>query len=540
MDRLLLLVLSIGLAFRILTIWTGQILWIGALYAMVGMSYAENSAILVSWPPVQPFPEWEHSLTYPLYLAAFYRVFGHGLGITQVASVLSALLLIVVGFWTTADLMGRTKGLFVASVVSFDRVLLRATSLGDAENMAALFFVLTLWSLLKAVGRPRYYPLVGACASGFYLTKTIMGPSFIALAIIGLYAWLVGFVRRSEWRNPFLAGGMVILVGTVSVREYMITITGRSETTHSITYLIANLDQILPYLLPKLLLVALILAGWSLLWWPELAASVRRWRQPAIGTIWVSVVGVSAATWLLISGFASYEPFPVFFEDNARYFSVLIVPILWAALSYTSFTPRSDPLVPSIIRAVRRAVRHPPLRIAAPGLTAAAVGIFLAGTWLASYLFLGAVGLLFVSPKARATIMLAGFLALASNSLTALDHPAILDAMVEINERSMPGDLVELQIRGGPSFTPSVLYPYLQNRDLEIVRDCISCNATFLLVQDTTPPPTLTIGYTEIARYEGRAERTWFAQTVYAILGREPGISPVYVALWQSNETTGR
>jgi 4-amino-4-deoxy-L-arabinose transferase-like glycosyltransferase len=162
-NGILIMVIILGIILRIITFWTLPPLGDGTYYIAVGHSFAKTGEFMAPWGGdfgTGNSTNLEYSRispVYPLYLAAFYFIFGYSIEITQIAAFILALITLLIIYLTTRNLFNHQKGLIVIAVLSVTWPFIYFPGMEYGDNMVLLFFVLTLWAFMKGLkdSRPK-------------------------------------------------------------------------------------------------------------------------------------------------------------------------------------------------------------------------------------------------------------------------------------------------------------------------------------------------------------------------------------------------
>jgi len=532
-ERFLLVATVFGACLHVSLFWLGRVLWDGGSYAYIGGGFSRTGAFAVEWDPDGSYPLWEFGVLYPAYLAVFYSAFGVGVAATKTAAVAASVLAIWVGYATTRNLFDRTKGLVVAALVSLDVTLLRANYHNYAEPFLLLLIVPAFWALLKGLKDSRYMLAFGFFAGLFYLSKTIIGWSFLVVGAAALLVWRWYHVRGRLWRDPHWFGGVAILLAFVGIREAIVEASGRTVETHGLGYGLGQPDLFLPILAAKLPFLVLLLAVWGGYWLPELWRALRRRREPEMGILWLSIAGVAGATWVLISVIALTEPHnPLFWQDNLRYTSILAVPIMWLAFRETDLRSGGGSWLPRVSR--KR------LAAFAAAAAVAVVSLLVVGFWLAAFLVVAALALLYPSPRKRVVLIVVVFAVMGTNAVTLVDQPAFIEAAGALNVHLWPGDVVAIDRHVLPNLNPEQLYIYVEVREIEVTWYNESLNTTFIMSQVPWGSDIVYDGYTRLGSFASASERTILSRILAGLSGGEGSADRHVVNLWQLNSTLTR
>lgn len=534
-QRILLVTLCFGIAVHLAASLLGSPLWDGALYSYMGGSISSSHSVTMAWDPGHSFPTWEYGIVYPLFLSAFYSILSYEVAVTLVGAFAASLILIGVGYWTTTDLFGLTKGLIVANLLSFDPTLLSSSSRGYADSFLLALFVFSAWALIKALREDRYMALFGLTAGLFYMTKTIIGWSYVVPGIAGLLAWR-WWRARPSWRafRWWVIGAFTVL-GFVAFRETAVQLEGRVITAHDLSFAAANLGTLVPTAAVKLPFLLLMLGTYGVFWLPELRRALLSRREPTHETLLLAVFGLGSVVWALISVISITEPQnPVFWQDNMRYVLILVVPLLWLIFMHVDFDA-PQPSIPDSALPTRYTV------IGFLGLGGIAVGsLVMVGAWLAVFFGFGALSLLVRQRWKKLAVMLLVFAIAGANTLTVVDEPGFIAASTLLNARLRPGDVVAIDRHVPPDLNAVQLYNYIREHNITVVNYTATTNATFILSQIAPGDNISFPGYTLVGVFRGHYERTWLAQAVYLLRGSVPQIPGEELEVWQSNSTLVR
>ncbi len=342
-----------GVVLRLVTFESWGIVYDGAVMSVMGESFALHGEFLV---PYAPLPTYYHHYPplYPIYLSLFYRVLGFSIFATKLAELVLSLLLIVVTWLTTADLMGPRKAWFAAAFVALEPMFLITSLIGYSEALVGLMFVLTAWAAVKGLRQLPYLTLAGIFAGLGFLAKASIGWVFVVTIVMG-FLWIRRargwWILRNKW---FLAGAAAFaaMAGGWTVRNLLVYGWPNYETSAYLTYVygygFAHPTLLLEALLVKIPLFLIFFLLYAGLFLPEVRLSRLRARGEETGLLWTIVGSTFLMGWIVSSFFWTAEQTPLWWWDNLRYVVIASPIILWLVLRETeprwSFTraPSTD------------------------------------------------------------------------------------------------------------------------------------------------------------------------------------------------------
>jgi hypothetical protein len=544
LEKLLLIIIGIGAAFRLLTIWTGVVYVDGAFYSALGDGIARSGDYVIPWSDTTTY---SYSLTYPLYLAGYYAVSGYGFEVTKVASAICGLLVLPVVYLTTANLYDRRRGLVATAIISLNMTLIMLTSRNHIENMVLLFSIPAFWSLLKTKDNPKYYLLFGAFAGLTYLTKTDLGMVAVIIVAVAVFAWAFWHQRWEAAKNPYIYLGLLILVLLGVLRWFLASqysdvsfsgIGAYSQSIFSGRGLVSFASQIPLHII--------LFGAFSAFWMRELLASLRKFRDRQVSLLWLGVLGLLLVIIVHAAAYSTFSLIPVT-GVSSKYITIVFVPVLWLVFLETDFKRpmgRFDLaglkyVLLSFIRNWKRII------VVLVGVVVSILTFLYLDEWMAILFFFGTASVVFVGSKVRLAVLLAVLLVLSTNSMTAVTHPPFLDATAEINEDLQPGDSIALhrieatQESVFPGFSVLYLYPYLVTRDISIEDYSDGVNVTYVLSQHEAGYVNYTLVGTFYDKSESTILKRLFSSLVSAATGRESTSGGEFTMyLWKNNYTS--
>jgi 4-amino-4-deoxy-L-arabinose transferase-like glycosyltransferase len=206
-----------GVAARIATVWGMQFWQDGNTYAAMGHAWMQRHELVMPWGDIGTIGNatavYSHHFppVYPVYLGMVYSVAGYGVWQTKMAALAVSLASLAVAYACGRDLYGRDKALLATGLLALDPHLVWATGTGFTENMVLLFFVVTLWGILKSLEWPPAILVAGIAAGLAYLTRSSVG-SFFVIAGVGGLLWRFWFLRWRLFANLWYVGAIAVFL----------------------------------------------------------------------------------------------------------------------------------------------------------------------------------------------------------------------------------------------------------------------------------------------------------------------------------------
>ncbi len=342
-----------GLAIRLATFNSWGIVYDGAVMSVMGDSFALHGEFLVPYASGVVYYHHYPPL-FPVYLSLFYRVLGFDIFATKLAELVLSVLLIVVTWLTTADLLGRRKAWYAAAFVALEPMFLITSLIGYSEALVGILFVLTAWAAVKGLRQLPYLVWAGVFAGLGFLAKASIGWVFVVTIVMG-FLWVRRvrgwWILKDKW---FLAGAaaFVAMAGGWTVRNLTVYGWPNYETSAYLSYVYGYgfghpllLAEALAAKVPLFLIFFLLYAG---LFLPELRLSRARARGEETGLLWTIVGSTFLMGWIVSAFFWTVEQTPLWWWDNLRYVVITSPVIVWLVLRETeprwSFTraPSTD------------------------------------------------------------------------------------------------------------------------------------------------------------------------------------------------------
>lgn len=346
LSRIAIALVFVGIAYRIVGFLTAHVLSDAASYGVMAQSFLRNGEFIMPlgeyWSPSWA-PAFSHHYppAYPLYLAPFVAVGGLNPWTLKLASTVSSFLFLGAVFWTTRDLYGRDKALLVLGIAAVDPVLIGTGSTGYSEDLLSVFFVLTIWAILRSLKDDRYIVLAGLFAGVAYLTKSSVGWFFLIAGIAG-FLWRFYYIRWRVLRNRWYLAAIAIFfafVGLWSLRNLRLFWDGSAAQLFTAWQGSAyfgtaaeraasnpgDLAFILAVRLPFYAALFLFVGG---PWLTELRRTPKLSDEHYSG-LWLAVGLTYLLAWVISGIYWTLERSPVFWLDQARYVVIANVIVLW-------------------------------------------------------------------------------------------------------------------------------------------------------------------------------------------------------------------
>lgn len=342
----LLTLIVLGVALRVVGLFSGTVASDASSYAVMAESLLENGEFVMplgDWWSDNWAPAYSHhySPAYPIYLAPFVAIGGLSPMTIKFAAFVSSLLMIAVAFWTTRSLYGASKAFLVAAAASVDPALIATGSAGYSEDFLTLFFVLTMWAILKSLRDERYMVLAGVFAGIAYLTKGVMGWFFLIAGLSGL-AWRFHYIRWRVFKDKYYIAAILIFAAFVAAwslrnltRFWDGSAAGLLTAWQSSAYFARATDEAAanPLALAFILAVRLpFYVGLFLLlgiYWLKDFRRMTRITDEHYSGLWLAVFLTYFLAWLISGILWVHEGNPIFWVDQIRYVVMANVVILW-------------------------------------------------------------------------------------------------------------------------------------------------------------------------------------------------------------------
>jgi 4-amino-4-deoxy-L-arabinose transferase-like glycosyltransferase len=462
-------------------------------------------------------------------------------------SIVSSVLLLVAIYLVTKDLMGPDRALAVTAVLSVDPTLLSTTRDMMPETLAVLFFVLTMWGIVRGIDDDRYMVWAGLCAAAGYLAKSSVGYLFIVAGAAG-FVWRFAYIRWDVLKRRYYLAAIALFLGicgTWALRN--IAAFGWPNWSTS-PYLDASLTNALHHggefvwaFVVTVPFFAVIILSYGVYWLPWLRRSLSRWKQPRTSALWLAVGLVLIISLWFSASLVIWEGTPLLLHPAMRFrYLVLAFPVLmWAAMDEVELGSIDAPLtrrvVPAFLQEAWRTARAGGRwRYVRPVLIVVFIAI---APWLASLtrfylvaavpLAAGSVAMLLTDARKVLAVMLAVMLVVGVELMTERAQVPEVDLVHDLAGRVAPGEAVALD---GREYRIGYLYAELEDDDVALVRYTHNSTERWLITYDlgaSYPDHTL------VRVYEHRDSPGVFTLAARSLLGGEEVTARDTVALWE-------
>lgn len=511
-DWLMIVCLIVGVVGRIVPIWTWDLGWDGSTYAYMGENFLQHGEFVdtlkVSFGETRsPYiftDGYSHHYPplYPMYLAAFYAIFGFSVEVTKVAAVVLSLILLVVVYFTTKDLYGKKKALIVTALSSVMFNYFSLTGYGFAENMVIIFFVLTIWAILRSLEDGKYIILAGVFAGLGYLTKSSVGYFFIIAGIGGLL-WRFYYMKWDVFKDKHYLTAIVIflsIVGIWALRNIMRF--GSWETSAYVTFVTFHaLSNPGPFVLELFIGVGVCLLSMLLFmvfWMPQLRKTISKIKNEHYSGLWLAV-GLTLIIGIVFTAmFFLWERFSRIDGPVARYSLVAVTPLLWLIVKDVDFDKESR--VVEVLRNIKVGLKKRARLIIFVLVLVFSMAVYVLLDWRGGGIvfFFSAFALLLKEPRQILAVMLSGFLIASVNAATQVRHNPYAPIGKDLVGKVSDGDTIALDLPNNTDFIFYDLYPATRGLSVEIVAWNSSSDASFIVSDKNISYP----GYQKIGQYK--------------------------------------
>lgn len=331
------LVVLVGLAFRLAAAIEPIVTWDGAWALVLARSLLDEGRLVVPWTG-EPAGYWPP--LFPAFLAPFVALLGPSFRTLLVATTAAWAILVAATFLATRDLYGRPRAFAAAALVAASPGFYLADIRGMSESLLGACIVLALWGFVRGAKDARFLAFAALGGTLAYLAKASVGIAFAALAVAAFIAWrawslgLRSFLaRRAE--VALYAAGLLALAALLLVKGW----GGVGlALAHPVREAVLR-PTFLPILAFKLGFAALFLLGVTLPFSLKAREAWRARRDPAQGALWVAVLAPLVVGAVFTTSFYFTERRILVDFDNARYLTPAIVPFLWIVLPRWDLDP---------------------------------------------------------------------------------------------------------------------------------------------------------------------------------------------------------
>lgn len=365
LERIGLAAIAAGVVLRLLAPFFMDFRSDGDTYTAMGHAWAMRHEFLMpygdvtTWAPTPPGYSNHYPPAYPLYLGLVFSVFGFGLWQAKWAAVAVSLAALVVAYYTTRDLYGKTAAALAGGLLALEPHLLWVTGAGFSENMVLAFFALTMWAIVRSLKDDRYIVWAGLFAALSYLSRASVGYFFV-IAGMGGFLWRFYYRRWKLFTNYWYMLAIAVFLGIVLawaarnvllfgwVRE-TVTLFGTTysfdmplwETSSYTRYVqdhaLERPDMWKRALLAKIPLFLTFLAWYVVPMLPESWKATKRIREEDTSALWLSVFLIWVIAWAISAMFWVFEQSSLYWLDNHRYVVIGLLPLAWLVLREARF-----------------------------------------------------------------------------------------------------------------------------------------------------------------------------------------------------------
>ena len=450
--------IAFGLVVRIIAFFRVLPDWDGPYYAALGDSFASGHEFSFQWgfpgSGFQPILSHHEAPLWPVVLATGYVLGGFSLNTTVVVSFVLSASLIAVVYATTRDLQGSSKGLFLAALWAMDFFLIELGTLGYSDNVVEVFYVLTIWAILRSLRDERYIILAGAFAGAGYLTRASVGYFFLLAGSLG-FLWRFYYMRWGVFRNRNYLLAICIFASFVAmwagrnVADFGWPHWENSPYTGgAVVYAFGRPVEFGLILVAKILLFLAFFLSVGIYFAPQLVASFHQYKEEETSAHLMAIGLPSVLGIIFASAFYLYEGQALWWIDNLRYVHVCYVPLFWLAFKNRPLPTNLEIRLPTGVRSAWRRSKRLTRRSAARILVVVLAGvIFLVVSHeLGVLTFVGAlVGSRANSMRPAAIVGLLLAVALTSVSVaTAANYPAEYAAGAYLSRVARSGAVIAI------------------------------------------------------------------------------------------------
>jgi 4-amino-4-deoxy-L-arabinose transferase-like glycosyltransferase len=331
----------IGITLRVISAGLISVGFDAGYYIVMGASFAQRGEFLVPWgdPNVPGLAlSYSHHMSplWPMVLGSATALFGYSVGLMKAVTLAVSLGVLLVAYWSSRNLYGKSCALATTAVLAVFPELILDVGRVYSENLTMIFFVLTIWAILKSLKDRRYMLLGGLCAGLVFLSRASAGYFFVAAGLAGL-AWRYSYMGRAVFRDYSYLGAIAIFLSIVlswGARNLVRFGFPHWETDAYLTsYTSIALSQPLryfPLVLATMLLFCIMLLSIGIYFGPELLDSIAAIRGEEESGLWLAIVLVPLIAAFVAAVFALFEVGGqgVFSIDRIRYVMYAFFPLL--------------------------------------------------------------------------------------------------------------------------------------------------------------------------------------------------------------------
>ncbi|HYS74061.1 MAG TPA: glycosyltransferase family 39 protein [Thermoplasmata archaeon] len=456
---------------------------------------------------------------WPMVLGSAMALLGYSVGLMKAVSLAVSLGVLLVAYWSSKDLYGKSCALATTAVLAVFPELILDVGRVYSENLTMIFFILTIWAILKSLNNRRYMLLGGLCAGLVFLSRASAGYFFVAAGFAGL-TWRYSYMGRAVFRDYSYLGAIGIFGSIVlawSSRNLVRFGFPHWETDAYLTsYTSIALSEpvrYVPLVLATMLLFCIMLLSIGIYFGREVLDSLASIRAEEESGLWLAIVLVPLIAAFVAAVFALFEVGgqAVFSIDRIRYVMYAYFPLLLIG------TRRLD-----LARPVRRkpARESFDLRISKLRLLAIATGCAGLGfsfgfgaLWLAPLFLLGLPAVLVTRLSLRILLLLVALLIVSAEVGTSSTVAAEQLAVEFILDRD-PSAIVAFD---GPPDLYYNLSVYVLGTRLRLTDIANESIANFVISSNLS---ATFAGMSSVGTFYDRASQGILQSALLALLGR--------------------
>lgn len=318
MSSLLYGAIVVGVALRFVSAIQISVGFDANYYVVMGASFSQRGEFLVPWgdPSVPGLAlSYSHHMSplWPIVLGSAIAFFGYSVALIKSVSFVVSVMVLAVAYECSRSLYGKSCALATTSIFALFPELILDVGRGYSENLTMIFFILTIWGILKSLTNRRYILLGGLFAGLVFLSRASAGYFFVIAGMAGL-VWRYSFLGRAVLRDHSYLGAIGIFLSIVagwSVRNLVRFGFPHWETDAYLTsytsIAISVPSQYLPLVLLTMLLFCVMLLSFGIYFGPEVIESWRSIRSETESGLWLAILLVPFIAAFVASIFAMFE-----------------------------------------------------------------------------------------------------------------------------------------------------------------------------------------------------------------------------------------
>ena len=528
--EILLSAIIVGVGLRISSAFLISVGFDANHYLVMGESFSRTGEFLVPWgDPGSPglVPSFSHHMSplWPMILGATFALFGYSIGLAKAVSFFTSLFVLPVTYTATRDLYGNSTALATTTVIALLPELILDVGRVYSENLTMIFFVLTIWAILKSLRDRRFMLLGGLFAGLVYLSRASAGYFFLVAGLAGL-AWRFRYMRFGVFRDRSYLGAIGIFGGIVlawSLRNVARFGFPHWETdAYLSSYTIQAFANPAGYgqmLLLTVILFIVFLVSLGAFFGPEIVKSLRLIRREEESGLWLGIVLVPLVAAFIAAVFATFEigGQSVLSIDRIRYVIYAFFPLLLVGLrrieirSLLERGPEGDSQKDLRLRLKKpTSLQMAATLICAVSLAFSALAFLL---WLIPLLVLGLLAVYVADSKTRLLLLVAALLLVSvevGTSSTITAEGQSVQFILGLDVRAV------VAFEGGSDLYYN-LSVYVIQTSLELTDFMNSSRAEFVI---SSSSGLVISGMSPVATFYDRASQGVVQTTLFSLIGR--------------------